>query len=300
MKTKTLLLSSLIAIPAIALLTSSTIVDSTGKLGNSGGPGENTCSQSGCHGAGNGSSSTGGLADNAGPGSITLTSTPALTGNQYVPNTTYHITITVSETGKNLFGFDFEALNNNGSTNTSVNNSVGTVTITDATHTRKGQPFGTGRVTVTHQANGGASANTASFNFDWTAPATGTVNVYYDGNAVNGDGSANAQDNVYAKSMQLIPAAATGIANIKNNFVVETFPNPVTDMFSIRFNSDRTQNVEVQLFSLDGKLIKNLINKKVAAGIFTESFSNEDMSRGLYLLRINLEGNVQTQRLLVN
>jgi hypothetical protein len=100
--------------------------------------------------------------------------------------------------------------------------------------------------------------------------------------------------------MQLTPVAATGISNIKNNFVVETFPNPVTDMFSIRFNSDRTQNVEVQLFSLDGKLIKNLINKKVAAGIFTESFSNEDMSRGLYLLRINLEGNVQTQRLLVN
>ncbi len=299
MKTKNLLLSSLFAIPAIALLTSSAL-DSSGKLGNSGAPGESTCSQSGCHGAGNGNSTAGGLADNAGPGSITLTSTPALTGNHYVPNTTYHMTITVSETGKSLFGFDFEALDNSGSTNTSVNNSVGTVTITDATHTRKGQPFGTGRLTVTHQLHGGAFANTASFNFDWTAPSTGTVNVYYDGNASNGDGFSDAGDNVYAHNMQLTPVLATGITKINNDFSVETFPNPASDVFTVRFNLDRTQNVDIQLFSIDGKLIKNLLNKKVAAGTFAETFNTEGMSHGLYLVRINFEGQNQTQRLLVN
>ena len=150
MKTKNLLLSSMIAIPAIAFLTSGTM-DSNGKLSNAGAPGESTCSQSGCHGAGNGNGTTGGLADNAGPGSITLTSSPSITANQYVPNTTYHITIKVSETGKNLFGFSFEALDNSGNTNPAVNNAVGTVTITDATHARVGQPFGTGRLAVTHQ-----------------------------------------------------------------------------------------------------------------------------------------------------
>ena len=300
MKTKTLLLSSLIAIPAIALLTSSTL-DSSGKLGNSGAPGESTCSQSGCHGAGNGNSTTGGLPDNGGPGSITLTSSPVLTGNQYVPNTVYHITITVSETGKSLFGFDFEALDNSGSTNASVNNSVGTVTITDAIHTRKGQPFGTGRLTVTHKPNGGAFANSATFNFDWTAPATGTVNLYYDGNASNGDGFSDAGDNVYAHSLKLTPAGTTGIAEANtSNFSVETFPNPATDMFTVRFNLEKTQNVDIQLFSIDGKLIKNLANKKVAAGMFTETFNTEGMTHGLYLVRINFEGKNQTQRLLVN
>jgi hypothetical protein len=300
MKAKTLLLSSLVVIPTMAFLTSSTL-DSSGKLGNSGAPGESTCSQSGCHGAGNGNSTGGGLPDNGGPGSITLTSNPVLIGNQYVPNTTYHMTITVSETGKSLFGFDFEALDNSGSTNTSVNNSVGVVTITDAIHTRKGQPFGTGRLTVTHKPNGGAFANTASFNFDWTAPATGTVNLYYDGNASNGDGFSDAGDNVYAHTLKLTPAAATGIRNVNaSNVSVETFPNPATDIFTVRFNLDRTQDVDIQLFSIDGKLIKNLTSKKMAAGVFTETFNTEGMAHGLYLLRINFEGKNQTQRLLIN
>jgi len=299
MKTKTLLLSSLIAVPAIALLTSSTL-DSSGKLGNSGAPGESTCSQSGCHGAGNGNSTTGGLPDNGGPGSITLTSTPVLTGNQYVPNTTYHMTITVSETGKSLFGFDFEALDNSGSTNTSVNNSVGLITITDATHTRKGQSFGTGRVTVTHKSSGGAFANTASFNFDWTAPASGTLNLYYDGNAANGNAIADAQDNVYAHNIQITPATSTGIEVVKNSFSVETFPNPATGVFTVRFNADRTQNIDIQLFSMDGKLIKNLTNKKVAAGLFTETFNTEGMAHGLYLLRINMGGQSEAHRLFIN
>ncbi|MEO8761626.1 MAG: choice-of-anchor V domain-containing protein [Bacteroidia bacterium] len=300
MKTKTLLLSSLLVIPTMALLTSSTI-DSNGKLGNSGALGESTCSQSGCHGAGNGSSSTGGLADNAGPGNITLTSTPALTANNYVSNTVYHITITVSETGKSLFGFDFEALDNSGNTNASINNSVGTVTITDATHTRKGQPFGTGRLTVTHQHNGGAFANSATFNFDWTAPASGTVNFYYDGNAVNNDGLANAQDNVYAKTLQLTPALATNINAVNaTNFAVETYPNPINDVFTIRFQIDRTQNVDAQLFSVDGKLIKNLFNTKAPAGLFTESFSAEGITKGLYLLRTTIGGQTQTKRVFVN
>ncbi len=58
------------------LLTSETH-DSSGKLISAGGPGEGTCSTTGCHGAGNGNGTSGGLADNAGPGNITLVSVPA-------------------------------------------------------------------------------------------------------------------------------------------------------------------------------------------------------------------------------
>lgn len=306
MKTKTLFLSGLIAIPAIALLTSTTLVDSNGKLGNTGAPGEFTCSQSGCHGAGNGPNAsgnptTGGLPDNGGPGSVTITSVPAFTGgNQYVPNTTYSITITVSQTGINLFGFSFEAVDNSGSTNLSVNNAVGTITITDPTHTRENQPYGTGRNCATHQTNGGAFPNSASFNFNWTAPASGIANIYYDGNATNSDGYADAQDNVYAHSLQLSPAT-TGIASVNNhNSSVEIFPNPSTDMFTVHFNMNEANDVDMQLYSVDGKSLKTLVSKKVAAGMFTQSFSTEGLTTGFYFVRINMGGHAETHQIFVN
>jgi len=321
MKTKTLLFSSLLAIPVVALLTSSTIdasgvgnkeiavskttlnlvVDTNGKLSNTGAPGEFTCSQATCHGAGNGTSSTGGLPDNGGSGSIVLAAVPAFTGNHYVAGTTYSISITVSQHGINHFGFSFEALDNSGNTNPSVNNAVGTVTITDPIHTRKGQPFGTGRMCVTHQNNGGASSNAAVFNFNWTAPATGTVNLYYDGIAANGDKLPDAADNVYAQTLQLSPGSTTDIVGLNShNSSIEVFPNPSTDMFTVRFTTEAASNVEMQLYSLDGKSIKTLTNKKVNAGVFKESFSTEGLVRGFYLLRINTGGITQTHQVFVN
>ncbi|HXC03407.1 MAG TPA: hypothetical protein VNZ86_01570, partial [Bacteroidia bacterium] len=56
------------------------VTSGQGQASSVGSPGEmGTCSRSGCHGAG-----SGGLADNAGPGSVTYTSVPAITGNQYI------------------------------------------------------------------------------------------------------------------------------------------------------------------------------------------------------------------------
>jgi hypothetical protein len=306
MKTKTLFLSSLIAIVIIVFLTSTT-VDSNGKIGNAGAPGEFTCSQSGCHGAGNGpnasgKTTTGGLPDNGGPGSITITSVPAFVGgNQYKPNTTYSITITVSQTGIDLFGFSFEALDNSGSTNLSVNNAVGVLTITDPTHTRENQPFGTGRNCVTHQLNGGAFPNSANFNFNWTAPASGIVNLYYDGNATNDDGYADAADNVYAHTLQLSPASALGIASVNKQISsVEVFPNPTSDMFTVRFNMNVSNYVDMQLHSADGKTLKTLISKKVVSGMFTQSFSTEGLTKGIYFISINVGGQTETNQIFVN
>jgi hypothetical protein len=302
MKPRKLLLSCCIAIPAIALLSATTaLVDSNGKLGNSGGPGESTCSEAGCHGAGNGNGSSGGVPDNGGPGSVVLTASPAFTGgNQYVPGTTYSLTVTVSETGKSLFGFDFEALDNSGSTNTTINNAVGTITITDATHTRVGQSFGTGRVTVTHQPGGGAFANSATFKFNWTAPASGIANLYYDGNAANGDGVADALDNVYSHNLQLSPTTSTGIVALAGNSpLLELFPNPATDQFTVRFTMERAGEVDLLLYSLDGKYVKNLTGKRAPAGLFTESFSVKDLAPGCYLLKTTADGLSETRQVFV-
>jgi hypothetical protein len=259
---------------------------------STGAPGEtHTCSQSGCHGAGNGSSTSGGLADNAGPGSITISSVPAISGSTYVAGTTYHMTVTVTETGKQVFGFNFEALDNSGNTNLHTNNTAGSYTITDATHTHIMQSFGTGRMTVCHMLNGGLSSNTASFIFDWTAPASGTVNFYCSATACNNDGQPDAQDNVYTKYMlALTPTSATGISeNTCSSLGLQAYPNPASNHLTVSLILTQDAVTNIQLYSLDGRLIATLENSTLQAGTFTHTYSTEGLAKGPYLLRTSAE-----------
>ncbi len=299
MKTSRLFIT-ITGIACFIVLTSETtgILDSSGKFGNAGGPGEQTCSSTGCHGSGNGSGSSGGLANNAGPGSITLTSVPAFVGNTYVPNQVYTITINVAETGKNKFGFSCEFLDNSGNTNPSVNNSVGLVTITNSVTTRKGQPFGTARMYITHQTNGGAIANSANFIFNWTAPASGTINAYYDGTAVNNDALANALDNVYAHNFQLVPAGPLGIEVISKMQNLKIISNPTKDILKYSFNVSEEIDIESKLVDLSGKKVVESKTQNYKGNII-ESIDISTVQSGLYFLILKGQGFVKTEKIII-
>ncbi|MGZ3883734.1 MAG: choice-of-anchor V domain-containing protein [Bacteroidia bacterium] len=309
MKKTTLIASGLFLLTAFLLFTAATLngdghlstQNANGTAASTGAPGEvHTCSQSGCHGAGNGSSSSGGLADNAGPGSMSITSIPAMTGNQYTPGVTYSMIVTVSETGKAIFGFDAEILDNSGSTNLMVNNTAGTLTITNPAKTHLVQAFGTGRATVTHTTNAGLAANTATFGFNWKAPASGIVNIYGSSVAGNNDNLPNAQDNVYLFYKQVSPAV-TGLNDIATTAPeIELVPNPAHGKLFVSFATQPGENLSIQLLSMEGKYVKSLANEKAEDALFKRDYSIDDVSAGLYLLQVRSEHTVFCKKLVVN
>jgi len=71
------------------------------------------------------------------------------------------------------------------------------------------KPCASGVMFITHTVVGSRNGtpNGATFQFDWTPPATnaGPVTFYVAGNAANGNGS-NTGDQIYTSSVQLIPA----------------------------------------------------------------------------------------------
>ncbi len=294
---KKLLVLSLLSAPAIILFTSGTL-NSYGQSGMTGSPGEYTCSVNGCHGAG-----SGGVANNTGPGSLVISTNPAFINNEYVPGTTYHVSVVVSESGRQLFGFSFEALDNSGSTNLNTDNTAGSIAITDATHTQKTMyNYFSGRTNVMHTKNGGFSQNAMSFNFDWVAPTSGTVNMYAVGLATDYNGTNSGGDNVYNKSFKLTANSGVGLSAIDvNNFSVQIFPNPVNDVLSLKLNLLSEKQLSVALYSLEGKLSKTLLNQKVPEGLINQSFSINDISQGVYLLKIvSADGEINhTQKIIV-
>ena len=164
-------------------------------------PGEVTCSQSGCHGSGNGEGSSGGLADNMGGGSVVIS---GISGT-YVSGTLYHINVRVNQLGGGKFGFNCEALD-------ASNGNAGTLTITQAgTWIRSGINGTRNCVSQGHSGTSGPTAGVGTdffdFAFDWTAPASsiGPVTFYASGLAVNMSGLNDAGDEVYSSSLTVNP-----------------------------------------------------------------------------------------------
>ncbi len=122
-----------------------------------------------------------------------FTATPAFTGNTYVPGTIY--TVSIGVTGYPKFGFDLEMLN--GQLSTSV--AAGTfVALTKSTV----HPAGTYPISITQNAT---ILSTSTATFKWTAPASGNVYVYGDGNGVDGDGGTGG-DKAVLYTLTLTPA----------------------------------------------------------------------------------------------
>jgi hypothetical protein len=178
------LLLSFFPILAFVMLTSEQFSDD-GRAGFTGSPGEDDCTN--CHNS---------FAVNTGGGTISL-QVPGMTGNEYVPGQTYSLSVTVSRSANNLFGFGFEALN------TLLDNS-GNLIITDvaSTQIKTRVVNGITKRNVVHTLNGGASTGSKTFNFDWTAPTTGSgpVTFYFAGVAANGNGEDD-NDYVYKSSL---------------------------------------------------------------------------------------------------
>lgn len=188
-----------IFIPILMILAlSSNMMSDNGKAGATGSPSESNCTN--CHGD---------FSLNSGGGSVTISSTN-LTGWQYTPGVTYHMTVTVAKSGNPLFGVGVECL-------TSGNQNAGTLIITDAASTqiKTATISGVSRRNVVHQLNGGLSSGSKSFNFDWTAPTagTGTVTFYFAGLAGNNDGNEGG-DYVYTGSRTVTEASTVSTLSL--------------------------------------------------------------------------------------
>jgi len=241
---------------------------------SSGAPVSNaTCAKSGCHGGPvqTNTASTLTILD-IGTGNPT---TPLNSSFAYTPGTLYNIAFGLtSSTGR--YGFQIVPL-------TSANAMAGSFTVTSASTTQINTLSG-------RQYMGHKSANTTkNWAFKWTAPAAGAgaVTFYYSYNTADNDGEVT-NDVIYQGSVT-ISELSTGIADINDKVSsLNIFPNPISNEFGVSFNLNEANMVSSQLYSLDGKLSRVLINEKMGAGDFNQQFDAGDLAAGIYLIKLNV------------
>lgn len=262
---------------ALAVMLTSGTDDNNGKAGRTGAPGEQTCVNS-CHNS---------YALNSGTGSIALGSTN-MTGWQYVPGQTYHMTVTVSLSTSVLFGFDVECL-------TSAGANAGTLTVTNSAQTqvKNATVSGNSRRNLVHQQGAGTGAGSKAFAFDWVAPATniGNVTFYFAGNASNNQNN-EAGDRIYTGSQVITPAVATGMEELAWGVdEVVVGPVPFDNSCSVGYTMRSGGDVMVSLLDVNGQVLERLVKTQRAPGRQIEMLTNLDrFAEGTYFILLESEG----------
>lgn len=124
---------------------------------------------------------------------ITLTTTVPL--SSLLPNTTYALTLTITDPSNDKFGFEMVALPSSATGSTpSIGNMVATGTQTEVT-------VQSGRQYMSHSALGTAApSGTKSWTFNYTTPATlSGINFFVVVNSTDNDGTSGG-DQIYAKT----------------------------------------------------------------------------------------------------
>ncbi len=74
-------------------------------------------------------------------------------------------------------------------------------------------------------------------------------------------------------------------------------PNPANPSTNVIFDLDNAGDVKIGVYDTKGRMIENLVNGKLDAGRYTVGWNANDLSSGTYLVRMETDKGVQTQRI---
>lgn len=178
----------------------------------------------------------------------------------YLPGSTY--TISVTATGSGDKGFQV-------SPQDAAGNLLGTLTPGTGNKLTGNDKY------VTH--NAAQTGDNYTWNFQWTAPAAGVGEVTFYGSIAVGK--------LNTKTTTLkVNQNSVGISE-QTQTEISVFPNPIHSSLTVSFPVLKSENISIDLMSINGKAVQNLAHELVKAGEFTRSFSIDQPS-GVYFLRI--------------
>ncbi len=91
-----------------------------------------------------------------------------------------------------------------------------------------------------------------------------------------------------------IHEVTVGINEVGNAPLVNSkiYPNPVSNFFQLEFNLSQASDVQIDIYNMEGKLVKDLFKGKAYQGDNEFSFNKSNLSWGVYFLTIRSDSNI--------
>ena len=221
----------------------------------------------------------------SGIGSVTVSGLPAT----YELGTTYALTVTVedAEPARARWGFEMTVIDEVGGLQAGD-----FANLTGMTQISAGA--GDARDYIKHTSSGtfqgqGASA---SWDIEWTAPATnvGAVHFYFAGNAAN-NSLTNSGDYIYTGDIA-VPAPSAGADDLPvAQLVMRAFPNPAPGQGSIVFALPEAMSISLQILDASGRQVRSLAEGAWPQGEYRVEWDGRDdrgvlMPAGVYFTQL--------------
>jgi hypothetical protein len=218
------------------------------------------------------------------------------TSGQYTPGATYTVSLIASNqgsvTGLTHFGFQTTARTSSGANAGSLS-----VIASSPTHTYSGS----GRTGIEHHSKIPAVSTTPNFyqvTFLWTAPPAGTgpVTFFSAVNLVNNNGNVTGdQPNIGSTTFQEGPAS--GLVDLAGGTTFAIYPNPAKEQIRIDTRNWQAGDYNIAVISTTGTIAMQRTVRHTGAEAV--SVLLPDLSTGLYVVRVQGGGQVQSSPLFI-
>ncbi|MBK9193114.1 MAG: T9SS type A sorting domain-containing protein [Crocinitomicaceae bacterium] len=83
-----------------------------------------------------------------------------------------------------------------------------------------------------------------------------------------------------------------------NKFVpdINVYPNPMNEVGNVQFDLSENSDVYIQIFSLNGQMVKEISQSNMTAGKNTITFETAELTKGTYVIRLTAGTMVETAK----
>jgi acetyltransferase-like isoleucine patch superfamily enzyme len=85
--------------------------------------------------------------------------------------------------------------------------------------------------------------------------------------------------------------------NLENRVKFDCSPNPFSNFFTINYELNNDEFVNISLVNSLGQMIKTIINRKVEIGSYQEHVSTEGLPPGVYILTLRTQNGTETKKI---
>jgi hypothetical protein len=99
---------------------------------------------------------------------------------------------------------------------------------------------------------------------------------------------------------QTVVNVESEISDIPTNYsMTQNYPNPFNPSTKIEFALPSSKNVNISIYDVTGRRVKELLNKNLSAGTHTVDFNASDLASGTYIYRITAGNFVESKKMVL-
>ncbi|RYD53429.1 MAG: T9SS type A sorting domain-containing protein [Sphingobacteriales bacterium] len=133
---------------------------------------------------------------------------------------------------------------------------------------------------------------------DWKLKSINVSNVPA-GSLIAFRGGSGNGNNIFLDDINFRTGTPQGVTNVVEDASLSLVPNPATDQTKLTFKLSQKGTVNVQVVDNLGRMVANVVNGTLEAGMQTVMINTATLAAGVYNIVVNTDGSVANQRLTV-